>query len=549
MLGSPRALAWLPSRPRALSISSRPNDSESPVAVAPVFKSNHEAIMSRLHPRCWGIGATALLALFLAPSIASATEVAVPRLVGNGVGDKQLMAWTSSISSELDFMSAFTGATETDGSGFNASCLSSGACLAKVARAAGCDATVAGAVSEKKGQLDFYLVYADGSTILRTKEFSVANSPSGVADKLSLKLRELITGESSDSGAVAAAGTVDAGAFDDGFDDDDDASFVAPVTTSRRIPTQSSGAGSDELDDFSLDEEEDDRRAGVVAAPVPTRQPPPPPPPPPAPTRTPPPPPPAPAPAEEEFSFALGGGVVSVDEAEDDDQASGRAVAAASYDRTPPPRKEPAAPRRDTSSSRDYSDLDGNTSRDRRDVAGSDKVRVEREPRQSSQGDAPTATFTARLGYSRFQAFNFITYGAEVAFHPIDNLAVLGGIEAYSVRREVPQELQDRGAPPVVWNSIMPLNIGAAYKFFNDPARPYVGGDMLIIPGYVQDASGAAIGLRIRGGVDIMVSDVFGFNVNGAMGIWSGKEFDQLDEEFSSSAMVPQFSAGTVVAF
>jgi hypothetical protein len=105
------------------------------------------------------------------------------------------------------------------------------------------------------------------------------------------------------------------------------------------------------------------------------------------------------------------------------------------------------------------------------------------------------------------------------------------------------------GAPPVVWNSIMPLNIGAAYKFLNDPIRPYVGGDLLIIPGYVQDAQGAAIGLRIRGGMDIMVSDNFGFNLNGALGIWSGKEFDKLEDDFSSSAMVPQLSAGTVIAF
>ena len=502
-------------------------------------RSLHEATMSRPHPRTRGLCATALLALFLAPSVAAATEVAVPRLVGNGVSDKQLMAWTSSISSELDFMSAFTGASETSGAGFNASCLSSGACLSKVAKAAGCDATVAGAVSEKKGTLDFYLVYADGSTILRTKEFSVENSPSKVADKLSLKLQELITGESRDTATAAAAGTVDEGAFDDGFDDDDDVAFVAPVTTSRRIPTESSGRSSDELDDFSLDEEEDDRRGGAAAvvAPVPARQPPPPPP-------KKPPPPAAPA-AEEEFSFAIGGGVVSVDEAtDDDDHTSGGAVAAAGYRTAPPPRERSAQRAPPTTQDR-YNDLDGGGS------GSSDRVRVEREPRtrSSSSSDAPTASFSARLGYSRFQSFNFVTYGGEVAFHPIDNLAVLGGIEAYSVRRDVPQELQDRGAPPVVWNSIMPINIGAAYKFLNDTTLPYVGGDMLIIPGYVQDASGAAIGLRVRGGVDLMINDAFGFNINGAVGIWSGKEFYQLDESFSSSAMVPQFSAGTVVAF
>jgi hypothetical protein len=169
--------------------------------------------------------------------------------------------------------------------------------------------------------------------------------------------------------------------------------------------------------------------------------------------------------------------------------------------------------------------------------------------RSSSSGDAPTVSITGRLGYSRFQAFNFVTYGAEIGIHPLDNLVVLGGIEGYSVRRDVPQELQDAGAPPVVWNSIMPINIGAAYKFLNDPIRPYVGGDMLIIPGYVQDANGAAIGLRIRGGLDYMINTNVGLNVNGALGIWSGKEFDRLDEEFAQSALVPQLSIGTVIAF
>lgn len=216
--------------------------------------------------------------------------------------------------------------------------------------------------------------------------------------------------------------------------------------------------------------------------------------------------------------------------------------------REPPPR-EPA--RRDTRETRGgYDDLDGGPTRERpepRRVDSSDRARVDRS--RSGSSDAPTVSVTGRVGYSRFQTFNFVTYGAEIGVHPVENLAVLAGLEGYSVRRDVPQELQDAGAPPVVWNSIMPINIGAAYKFFNDPIRPYVGGDMLIIPGYVQDASGAAIGLRVRGGFDYMVADNFGLNINAALGIWSGKEFDRLDAEFSTSAMVPQLSMGTVVAF
>ena len=57
-------------------------------------------------------GAVGLLALLSVPSAALASEVAVPRLIGNGVDDKQLIGWTSTISSELDFRPEFTGATE-----------------------------------------------------------------------------------------------------------------------------------------------------------------------------------------------------------------------------------------------------------------------------------------------------------------------------------------------------------------------------------------------------------------------------------------------------
>jgi len=508
-------------------------------------------------------GTMGLLALLAIPTAASAVEVAIPQLIGDGVDAKQLTGWTSTISSELDFRPEFTGATELGKkpAGFSASCLASGSCLNKVAKSAGCDATVAGAVSRKGGSLDFYLVYADGASIIRTKEFSVENSPTTVADTLSAKLSELITGESGESTQAAAGGTVDEGAFDDDFDDDFDSDAMivaAPVTTSRRIPTKS-GGGSSELDDFSLDEDEDDRRGG--AAVVAVAPPPPPPPPPPRSQPKPPPPAPTPAPpAEEEFSFSLGGGVVSVNEAMDDsgnaraeEEEDDRVIAAAAFSRDSSsssrsaPRREPPA----RESRESYDDLDGRSSRSRpepRKVDSSDRARVDRD-RSGSSSDAPTVSITGRLGYSRFQAFNFVTYGAEIGVHPLDNLAVLAGIEGYSVRRDVPQELQDAGAPPVVWNSIMPINIGAAYKFLNDPLRPYVGGDMLIIPGYVQDANGAAIGLRVRGGLDYMITENIGLNVNGGLGIWSGKEFDRLDEEFATSALVPQLSMGTVIAF
>ena len=164
-------------------------------------------------------------------------------------------------------------------------------------------------------------------------------------------------------------------------------------------------------------------------------------------------------------------------------------------------------------------------------------------------GKATENSHSAMVARGSFQDLNFVTYGAEAAFMATPNLAVVAGAEAYSTRRVVPVEQLEEGQVAEQWNTILPLNAGLQYKFGTSNIRPYVGGGLQIIPGVVKDSGGVAIGLRARGGADFAVTDVFGFNVNVAAGLWSGQQFQQIQDGFGTSALVPQISAGTIFLF
>jgi hypothetical protein len=525
---------------------------------------------------------TALLTglLSVAPGLAFAGSVAVPPLVSSGVDAKQTHNLTSLIASELDFMAEFEGSKHLmkKPAGFGASCLASGGCLGKVASGAGSTATVAGAVSRKGSALDFYLVYAEGSSIVRTKEFSLQDSPSAVADGMSSAVRELVTGQSQKAAAAAASGKVDDDAFEDPYDEDE--SFIVAPPVSRRIPTESQGSRSNELDDFEFDPEEERRkaeeeeRARIAAVEARQRQE--------AEERR-------QREAEEEerrraallvarqeeeaqsededfddFDLSFGGGVVSVDEAKDEDEEDDRGGAFVAA--PPPPRSSrsssgsrDSSPR--SSSSRSdrggYDDLDGgpsrasNSSRDRnssRDKSSGSRGGSDRGSRDSSEDVSPRVTLTPHMGYSYFQSFHFLTYGAELGVLPTENLQILAGIDVYSTRRAVPIELQEQGYPPYTWNSILPFNFGAVYKF-SGKVRPYVGGDVLLIPGLVQGEGGLGTGLRVRGGVDIYFTDNLGINFNAAAGFLAGKSLEAVNPEAGTSGLTPQVTTGIVLAF
>jgi hypothetical protein len=159
-----------------------------------------------------------------------------------------------------------------------------------------------------------------------------------------------------------------------------------------------------------------------------------------------------------------------------------------------------------------------------------------------------SAGITGRVGYAKLAEYNFLTYGAEVTFMPTAGFGIIGGIEAYSARRLTTVEEQEQlGAPPIIWQSVVPINFGAIYKYTPNNIRPYIGGDVQLITGLVRGEGGVATGFRFRGGSDFMVTDIFGFNLNLALGFSGGKALGEVSS--STSAITPAFSAGTTLVF
>ena len=108
-----------------------------------------------------------------------------------------------------------------------------------------------------------------------------------------------------------------------------------------------------------------------------------------------------------------------------------------------------------------------------------------------------------------------------------------------------------RSLPAVQWNTVLPINLGLLYKPSSRDIRPYVGGGAQLIPGYVKTKQGAAnaFGFRARGGVDFVLAENFGLNLNAAVGMWAGTEFYRVEEGLQNTALVPQISAGTLFLF
>ena len=540
--------------------------------------------------------AALLLASLGWSGVAHATTAAVPPLVSNGVDPLIVLNMTSLISSEMDFMSDFDGVQQLEKmpAGMSAKCLGSTSCLGGVAKGAGTDAVVAGAVSAKGNKFDLYLVYFKDGGIVRSKEYTLANVPSVIADSMSGYVKELVTGQAPAAQAAVAAGTIDGDVFEDS--DEDDFGMVAIPTggSSRRIATPGSGGGSgDELDGFDFDsdpederrkaaaaradeqrradeaqrqreederrkaaavaaqrereadqrrqaeEEEERRKAAAVAA---ARRP-------------------AEPEAEEEEELSFGDADITFapvsldlgDEDEYEQEKEDRGGVAmlglddnSSSGRDRAPREKPERVER---APRDKPERAPREKPDRESSRDLDEDRSRSVSRDRGSDEGPTAIAAGRLGYANFQGLGFVTYGAEVSFLATEKLAIIGGVEAYSTRRAVPQELQEQGAPPEVWNTILPFNAGLVYRFLTGSVQPYAGGDVVMIPGYVKDAGGLATGLRIRAGADFMVTDGFGFNLNTSLGMWAGQNFDQVATAASNAAFTPQFSAGTVVHF
>jgi len=522
---------------------------------------------------------------------AYAGEAVVPPLVTRGMNAQQRSNLTGLVFSELDFLGRFDHVTQlnTAPSGLNGRCLGSDSCLGGIAQTHSAIAVLAGAASVSGNKLDVFLVLYEDGNIVRTKDFSLTNSPSVIADAMSSMVREVVTGES--TAQIQADETVEFDADDEDFDFDADDIVVDPTVERSDDDFLDDFAIEDDLDSFTLDDDlyeeeagndqnqwrndaearrlseeeaqrraqEEARRMAVLeaqrlaeAAEEARRQ--------------------AEAEArrlaaaaeearrlaEEEARrlaedearrlaensqdvFGLDDPVEEFDasdEFEFEFASSADSVRDSSQTNT---RTTPRSSRTAYVDDYEYNDLD----QDRLNSRYSSSRQSARIQRGSSD---PVASLTARLGGSKFQALSFVTYGVEIAYN-VGRVAIVGGVEGYSAKRLIPEIYLDEGEPNIQWNTIIPINLGALYHFKDQPLQPYLGADTVFIPGYVRDSSSVAVGIRARAGADYTLTSTFAVNLNASVGYWGGKDFAAVQQNLTGSGLVPQVSAGTVLRF
>ena len=174
----------------------------------------------------------------------------------------------------------------------------------------------------------------------------------------------------------------------------------------------------------------------------------------------------------------------------------------------------------------------------------------EHEARVDRPSDRDPVSVAIRAGYCSYQLFDFITAGLELGLPVGHGVYVLAGFESYSVQRTIPPGLQVDGKA-TEWNTIYPLDLGVAYKLDLGAARPYFGGDFIAVQYYYNEDNKASwsVGARARGGLDYMVSDMVGLNLNVAVGWWRGSDWNRIQRDVTESGLIPQISAGVVMAF
>lgn len=506
---------------------------------------------------------------FGAPTLAK--TVVVPPLMARSTSAETVLSMTTLLASELEFIGDFDEITQLERrpSGWGWSCVRSTSCMGSIARSNSAQALVSGTVSKVSGNYNISLVYYDGGRIVRTEKSTIPTDALAVADGLSSLVRAVITGVSSEDKAkeerVEGFEGGAMGILDAEEEEGDAFVFAAAPPGSRQLTTPTGGADYDEeLDE--LDEEEDEERGGYGGAAAAGA---------------------GGAAAGAAIGYGAasagrgasagatsggyGGGAsgasagraagasagaetfdpnaiqfgsaaddISVEAIEFGSATSMIQVEAGNYDEDPIADSPPV-----------YDDLDD--PQQRQGQARKRQPRQRQAPRKrnniGNNSNAGEFSVAGRLGFAKFQTLNFFTYGLEGAYQIQDVLAVVAGIEPHSTRRLLDPATVDEDELAVEWNTILPFNIGAMYKPTFDSWRPYAGGGLQFIPGYVKSTGGMAIGLRVRGGVEYLINDFIALNANLALGMWTGKEFDKVQEGLKKAGFVPQFSVGTVFLF
>jgi hypothetical protein len=211
-----------------------------------------------------------------------------------------------------------------------------------------------------------------------------------------------------------------------------------------------------------------------------------------------------------------------------------------------------------SSRSRDY-DLDEDDDSSSRSRSSSSSSRSGSSASIETGRNDPRMGLALRGGYSHFQALNFVTYGGGLKIPVADAAFIDVGLAGLSTRRTVevgeqakaticaqnPEDVRCTGEP--VWNSIANFSLGLTYQNTSRDVRPYIGGDLTLTP-YTRSFN-TALGLQARGGLDFMVTDSFGLNLNGELGFWYGKQFPTIQEGMNHIGLVPSLTAGTVILF
>jgi len=447
---------------------------------------------------------------------------------------------TALIASELEFMGEFENVNPLDKrpSQLGPNCLNSTPCLAGVAKLGGSGVLLGGKVTKYGEEFEVALTYMKNYKIVRTVKRRMSTEPMSVADELAFLVRHAVTGV--DPAAKAAEDKVSGFAgggvalMDEEEDEDDDELLMAAPAV---VYTPSSDPLGDAGDGFDEDPREDNDSDGGIA-------------------------------------YGVVGGVAAGAAVGAAASASGRGAAAAaateSFDpdaisfggsaddisfgsatsliQVDDPPEDPVG------GDDDFIDVDPTpVPAVRRPSPREKKPQRKRQPTRQSSASGSGVEVGVSLGYARFQFMNFLTYGIEASYEVTPNIAVLGGFDAYTTKRTLPPEEVEEGQPASAWNTLLPLHLGAVYRPTGSTLepqefRPYIGGGIQLIPGYVKEGGGTAFGMRALGGADYALTDNLAVHLAVGTGFWAGDSWYLIDG-LMNTGFIFQTNIGAVLAF
>ncbi len=433
------------------------------------------------------------------------TYVVTP-LIPKAVSSKLVNNLISLMSSELDFSPAAEAVVQLPSrpSSLGTRCLASISCLDNITAQGKGERLITGMVSLVEGNLELDLVLFDAhqNDILRRKRFILANDPAAIADGMTHVIRELLTGKNQTQLEDEAI-TAD----DFSFDEDDELDFSDTPTASTPKP-KPKPAPRPVIEKAPA---EFDPSAITFSTPAATE------------IRT------------EEINQAI-------------QFAPATAVVETEETYSPAPARRPVL------------DEPIDTLDDKRSVRSpAAATRATSKLKRQHVGPKPRVQMTARGGVSAYYALKFFTYGGEFAIPAGRHVALLAGIEAYSALRNIPEDQQElvqlKNGQTMKktreWNTIFPFNVGVVARLSKKKVRPYVGADGIWAQYFVDAANNSAwaYGARARLGTDFIISERMGFNLNLAVGVWQGSYWIYIEDGIENLGALPQFSAGTYVAF